>query len=241
LLPATSRHSLQRRYARILLRCVGLRLKVVDRRDRRGYDGGLLVVAPHVSWTDVLVLTAVAPSGFVARADLLEWGMLGSLARRMRVIPIQRERLRRLPEVVDRIRERLHAGERVVVFPEGTTWCGRTYGGFRPALFEAAVTAECPVQPVGLRYLDHAGTPTSGPAFVGDESIVASMCRLVRSRGTEAEVVLAPLEWPGDDRRALAGRCQRAVRAQESTVPGHAVPRPGSAVTAPARIAVRPA
>ncbi len=70
----------------------------------------MLVVAPHVSWTDVLVLTAVAPAGFVARSDLLEWGLLGALARRMRVIPIARERLRELPVVVARIRDRLAAG-----------------------------------------------------------------------------------------------------------------------------------
>ncbi|MEE2034755.1 lysophospholipid acyltransferase family protein [Rhodococcus chondri] len=239
LLPAEPRRTLQRRYARTLLRCVGLRLTVVDRRDRRGYDGGILVVAPHVSWTDVLVLTAVAPAGFVARADLLEWGVLGSLARRMRVIPIDRQRLRRLPEVVDRIRERLHAGERVAVFPEGTTWCGRAYGGFRSALFEAAIAAECPVQPVGLRYLDHVGEPTCGPAFVGDESIVASMRRLIRSRGTVAEVVLAPLEWPGNDRRDLAARCERAARADRPTRIGHKMLLPESTAAASGEVGAR--
>lgn len=212
LLPRSSRDRIHRGCARILLRCVGVRLEVIDRRDRRGYDGGVLVVAPHVSWIDVLVLAAVAPTRFVARADLLEWGVLGVLARKMHVIPIDRHRLRQLPAVVERIRLRLRDGERVTVFPEGTTWCGRAYGGFRPALLEAAVAAECPVQPVGLRYLDPAGALTTGPAFVGDETITSSLRRSIRSRGTVAEVVLAPLEWPGTDRRDLAARCARAAR-----------------------------
>jgi 1-acyl-sn-glycerol-3-phosphate acyltransferase len=215
-----------------------MRVVVTDLRDRRGYDGGLLVVAPHVSWTDVLVVMAVAPAGFVARADLLEWGALGSLARRMRVIPIERERLRALPGVVDIVRSRLDGGERVAVFPEGTTWCGRAYGGFRSALFEAAIDAECPVQPIGFVYLDHTGVRTTGPAFVGEETIGASIARLVRSRGLVASVTLAPLEWPGTDRRDLAARCERAVRPTERIAVPHVVrtTAPGAVPTTPAEV-----
>lgn len=211
-LPARLRPRVSREGARALLRCLGISVQVTDLRDRRGYDRGLLVVAPHVSWLDVLVLTTVAPSSFVARADLLDWGALGALARRMRVIPIARERLRTLPGVVDTIESRLRAGERVTVFPEGTTWCGRAGGSFRAATFEAAVRAECPVQPVALHYLDRAGDTTTAPAFVGDETMARSVRRLVRSRGGVAAVTLAPLEWPGPDRRDLAARCERAAR-----------------------------
>lgn len=212
LLPRSGRLAAQRAFAHVLLRCAGLRLTVTDLRGRDEEGGGVLVVAPHVSWTDVLVLTAVAPAGFVARSDLLEWGLLGALARRMRVIPIARERLRELPVVVARIRDRLAAGETVAAFPEGTTWCGRAYGGFRPALFQAAIDAQLPVQPVGLRYADAAGTIATSPAFVGDETIGASLRRLLRHRGVVVEVVLAPLERPGSDRRDLAARCERSVR-----------------------------
>lgn len=233
LVPPSAREALLRAGARGLLRCVGMRVDVTDLRDRRGYDGGLLVVAPHVSWTDVLVVMAVVPAGFVARADLLDWGTLGSLARRMRVIPIERERLRALPGVVDTVRTRLEGGERVAFFPEGTTWCGRAYGGFRSALFEAAIDAECPVQPIGFAYLDHTGVRTTGPAFVGEETIGASIGRLVRSRGLVVSVTVAPLEWPGTDRRDLAARCERAVRpAQQVAVP-HVVATVAPEVSAP--------
>ena len=234
MIPATRREHTLRRSARVLLWCVGIRPTVDDRRDRRAHAGGVLVVAPHVSWTDVLVLTAVAPAAFVARADLLDWGVLGTLARRMRVIAIDRERLRLLPDVIDRIRSRLLAGERVAVFPEGTTWCGRAYGGFRPALLQAAVDAQCAVQPVGLRYRHRTGESTAVPAFVGDETIGSSLRRMIRNRGVVAEVVLAPLERPGQDRRDLAARCDRAVRADRvadaiSSVPVDRSPLAGAA------------
>ena len=112
----------------------------------------------------------------------------------MRIIPIERARLRELPGVVDEAAERLRAGGRVVAFPEGTTWCGRAYGGFRPALFQAAIDAECPVQPVGLRYCRPDGELDTVACFVGDETLVASIRRILAPAGVAVEVRLAPLE-----------------------------------------------
>lgn len=219
--PRGRREQVRRRYARTILGCLGIRLRVVDNRPdagesadaRFGASGaGLLIVAGHIGWTDVVVMAAVQPLGFVARADMVDWPVLGGLAKLMRVIPIERERLRELPGVVARLGERLAAGDRVAVFPEGTTWCGRAYGTMRPALFQAAVDTGTPVQPVRLRYLDANGTRTTVPGFVGDDSFGSSAKRVLRARGMVAEVVLAPVEPPGLDRRDLARRCEQAVR-----------------------------
>ncbi|GAB2638753.1 hypothetical protein GCM10027088_13440 [Nocardia goodfellowii] len=160
-------------------------------------------------------MAAVQPLGFVARADMLDWPLLGGLAKRLRVIPIERERLRELPGVVDQLGARLAAGDRVAVFPEGTTWCGRAYGRMRPALFQAAVDTGTFVQPVRLRYLDQHGSQCTVPGFVGDDTFADSAKRVLRSRGMVAEVVLLPQEYPGLDRRDLARRCEHAVRGTE--------------------------
>lgn len=244
LTPTGLRSGAQRRFARFLLRGCGIRLRVLDLRvsandaqtgdravpwprnrvPRYAEPGtGVLVVAGHIGWTDILALAAVQPLGFVARADLIDWPLLGRLARLVRVVPIDRERLRRLPEVVDRVSKRLAAGERIGVFPEGTTWCGRAYGRLRPALFQAAVDTATPVQPVRLRYLDRRGNDCTVTSFVGDDTFLTSVIRVLRSRGVIAELVLAPLEQPGTDRRELALRCERAVRAMDLTDAAHAV------------------
>jgi 1-acyl-sn-glycerol-3-phosphate acyltransferase len=223
--PRSRREHLQRRYARTLLSCLGMQLRVVDNRvteqgaatetsDARFADPGegALIVAGHIGWTDVVVMAAVQPLGFVARADMVDWPLLGGLAKLMRVIPIERERLRELPGVVTRLGERLTAGDRVAVFPEGTTWCGRAYGSMRPALFQAAVDTGISVQPVRLRYVDAHGVQSTMAGFVGIDSFGTSAKRVLRSRGMIAEVVLEPLEYPGLDRRDLARRCEQAVR-----------------------------
>ena len=206
--------TMRRHYARTVLRCLGVRAHVEDERRGVKAGGGVLVVAGHVSWIDVLVLSAVAPSSFVARADLLDWGLLGRLARRMRIIPIDRANLRTLPDTVGAVRDRLAEGQRVAAFPEATTWCGRAYGRLRPAMFQAAVDAQCPAQPVGIRYEDARGELCTGPCFVGAEPMGASILRSLRQRGVVARVRLAPLEEPGQCRRDLALRCEQAVRAR---------------------------
>ncbi|MDH6282107.1 lysophospholipid acyltransferase family protein [Prescottella agglutinans] len=210
LLPAGTRGAVHRALARMALRGIGIRLDVVGGPVR--VDGGTLVVAGHVSWLDVLVLAAVLPGQFVARADLTSWPLLGAVARRVRVIPIDRENLRALPATVVTVRERLTAGGTVIAFPEGTTWCGPAFGRFRPALFQAAIDARRPVLPLAVDYADASGERTTGPCFVGEDSIGASMRRVLRSRGVHARVVAGELQQPGTDRRELADRCERQVR-----------------------------
>jgi 1-acyl-sn-glycerol-3-phosphate acyltransferase len=137
----------------------------------------------------------------------------------MRVIPIERASLRRLPTVVDTVAARLRAGQTVVVFPEGTTWCGLAYGRFHPAMFQSAIDAGRPVQPLRLTYHHRDGQPSTVPAFVGDDTLWESLYRTVRARLTVVHIRVAGLELPGDNRRDLATRCERAVR-------GHSVRRP---------------
>ncbi|TQF67196.1 1-acyl-sn-glycerol-3-phosphate acyltransferase [Rhodococcus spelaei] len=219
ILPGRWRRRLQRGYARAALRGMGLRMRVHDDgRAEQSLGRGVLVVAGHVSWTDVLVLSALEPADFVARADLLDWPLLGTLARRMRVIPIDRGRLSELPGAVDEAAERMRGGARVVAFPEGTTWCGRAYGRLRPAMFQSAIDAGALVAPIGIRYCRAGGELDTAVCFVGDQTMAASLRRIVRLRRIEVEVRLAPLLEPGTDRRELAARCEALVRCDADTV-----------------------
>lgn len=219
LTPATMKSGVQRRYAEVLVRCFGITVDVVDQRgsDSPGAmfsapEQGVLVATGHVGWTDVLVLASVQPISFVARADLVDWPVLGTLARRMRVIPIDRGNLKALPGVIREMADRMAAGERIAFFPEGTTWCGRAYGGLRPALFQSAVDTKTPVQPVRLQYRNDDGSLSTTASFVGEDSMATSLLRMLRADSITAEVVLAPIEQPGADRKDLAARCERAVR-----------------------------
>jgi 1-acyl-sn-glycerol-3-phosphate acyltransferase len=208
--PMPGKSKVQRVYCRSMLRCLGVRITVSGGPIRN--LKGVLVVSGHVSWVDIFVIGAVLPGSFVARADLIEWPALGFLARLMKVIPIERTSLRRLPDVVAAVAARLRAGHTVVAFPEATTWCGLGYGPFRPAMFQGAVDAGRPVQPLRLTYHHRDGAPSTVPAFIGDDSLLQSISRVITARLTVAHVAVQSLQLPGENRRDLAARCEAAVR-----------------------------
>ncbi|BCI52525.1 1-acyl-sn-glycerol-3-phosphate acyltransferase [Mycolicibacterium litorale] len=208
--PLPGRWHVQRAYCRLILRSFGVRISVSGGPIRN--LRGVLVVSGHVSWLDIFAIGAVLPGSFVARADLMDWPALGPVVRLMKVIPIDRGSLRRLPAVVDAVTDRLRAGHTVVAFPEGTTWCGLGYGRFRPAMFQAAVDARRPVQPLRLAYRHPDGRLSTVPAFVGDDSLLASVRRVLTARRTVCHVGVESLQLPGEDRRDLATRCETAVR-----------------------------
>jgi 1-acyl-sn-glycerol-3-phosphate acyltransferase len=220
LLTAAGRGRVLRFFARAVLAAIGVRHALRGRLPRRG----ALIVANHVSWLDILVLVAYAPAQLLAKREVRSWPVIGPLAAVAGAIFVDRVRPRALPGVVADVTAALRAGRVIAVFPEGTTWCGRTAGRFRPAMFQAAVDAGVPVAPVTLRFGLAGGAPTTVAAFVGDDRLLASVGRVLAARGlhvtVQAHRALYPV--PGASRRALA-------RAAESVVQGPNLPRPRTA------------
>lgn len=209
-LPTPGGGRLRRGYCRLMLRSLGIRIRVSGGPVRN--LSGVLVVSRHVSWVDIFVIGAVQPGRFVAKSELVSWPGLGVLARLMKVIPIERGNLRRLPEVVSAVARGLRAGQTIIAFPEGTTYCGLAHGRFRPAMFQAAIDAGRPVQPLRVSYHRRDGRPSTVAAYIGDDTLPASIRRLVLARRTEVRVRVESLQLPGTDRRDLAARCEDLVR-----------------------------
>ncbi|MGW6579948.1 lysophospholipid acyltransferase family protein, partial [Streptomyces globisporus] len=208
LLGAGPRRRLTRRWARAVPRAFGVRVLVRHAPDRAP-DGGELVVANHISWLDIPLVASVLPGRMVAKREIRCWPLLGSLAALGGTLFIDRDRLRALPAAVRTIATALRSGSRVVVFPEGSTWCGRGGGGaFRPAVFQAAIDARGTVRPVRISYrasahrtADHWSGPGAGAvAFVGADPLAASLWRVVRAAGLTAHIdVLAPIPADSED------------------------------------------
>ncbi|MFC5956739.1 lysophospholipid acyltransferase family protein [Streptomyces pratens] len=195
------------RWCRWIVRTAGVRVRITGAAVP---TGGLLLVANHISWLDIPLLSAVRPARMLAKAEIRQWPLAGPLVARSGVLFIDRDRLRALPGTVARVAAALGEGSAVAVFPEGSTWCGRGEGSFRRAAFQAAIDAGVPVQPVRIRYRDASGTPATAPAFVGDDTLFASLWRVVSARGLVAEVGIRSAIPPGShpDRRALAAAAQ---------------------------------
>ncbi|MEU9093391.1 lysophospholipid acyltransferase family protein [Streptomyces sp. NPDC048428] len=229
LLGRAHRERLTRAWAHGVLRAFGVRMRVVGRPEGHRDGPGVLVVANHVSWLDIPLVAAVCPGRMLAKSDIRNWPLLGPLAALGGTLFVERERLRALPATVRALASALRGGARVVVFPEGSTWCGRGPGGrFRPAAFQAAIDAEAAVQPVRIRYLDAAAgrrAPAGAAAFVGDDPLTASLWRVVRAAGLTAEIHVMPPIPAGSvhGRRALAGLAQSTVAGDSANLPAESV------------------
>ena len=208
-IPLPGHRHVKRVDCRLVLLCLGVRLVVAGGPIRNLRS--MLFVSNHVSWVDVFAIGAVMPGTFVARADLIDWPAVGLAARLANVIPIERRSLRELPVVVDAVVQRLRAGHTVVAFPEGTTYCGRDHGAFHPAMFQAAIEAGKPVQPLRLTYRHRDGRPSTVTAFLGEDSMWESIKRIVRTRHTMVHIDVHPLELPTVVRGELATRTQAVV------------------------------
>lgn len=205
--------SLIRRWCRWIVRAAGVRVRITG---AAAPTGGLLLVANHISWLDVPLLAAVRPARMLAKSEVRRWPVAGPLTARGALF-IDRDRLRALPDTVARIASALREGAAVAAFPEGRTRCCRAQGTFRRAVFQAALDAGVPVQPVRIRYRLTGGTTTTAPAFVGDDTLLASLWRVATARGLVAEVEIRAPIAPGthSDRRSLA----HSAQPQETAAP----------------------
>ncbi len=173
--------------------------------------GAGLVVSNHISWLDIPVLGAVQNVHFLSKAEVGDWPLIGVLAKAAGTLFIRRgggESGRKAIEIAGHLR----AGRQIIVFPEGTTSDGRQLRRFFAPLFQSAVDADVPVQPVVIQYLDVFGQPDTEPAFIGDDEFHRHLWRLLRRDHVRVRVLYLPA-LHDQDAESLCRRSRRAIAA----------------------------
>lgn len=200
-------HRTIRWWSKTLMRIFGFRV----RRYGTPLRGAAMFVANHVSWMDIELMHAERVVGFVAKSEISRWPLIGWLARRGGTIYHQRGSNESLHGVLHLMVQRLQEGEAVGVFPEGGTTPGDAIRTFHARIFQAAVTAEVPVQPVALRY-GAGGNAQTIIAFGPQEHFLGNFLRVLGEPGRLAEVhFLEPVVPGADGRRRLADTCRERI------------------------------
>ena len=208
---AQQRLELNRAWSLRMLQLCGMRLVVHN--DGARLDEGVLVVANHISWIDIYVINAWRPTPFVSKAEIRKWPVVGWLAQQLGTVFIQREKRSDAKRIMHELANRLNAGELMCVFPEGTTSDGVQLLPFHANMFQAAVSASRPVQPVCMMYEDAQGRQSTAPAYIGELSLGESLDALLRTGPLTAHVYVGAPLAPGADRRLLAAEAQASVGA----------------------------
>ena len=220
------RKTFPNRYHGFLCRLFGIRVSVVGQPIQ---SRGVLMVANHTSYFDIIVLSATARVSFVAKHEVAKWPLFGTLARLQETLFIEREKRSQTVEARNLIRDRLAQGDALILFPEGTSDDGNGVRPFKSALMgatEAEVGTDAqgrvrhvPVQPVTISYVGLYGLPMARDmrpliAWYGDMDLVPHLWEAVKLGPFEAVVQFHdPLSIDSEgDRKQLATAAEAIVR-----------------------------
>ncbi len=193
-----------------LLGHIGIALEI---RGQPPLLGPVLLVSNHISWLDIPVMHAARHCRFVSKSDIRDWPLIGTLATAGGTLYIERSSRRDAMRVVHLMRDALLAGEVLAVFPEGTTGDGLSVLPFHANLLQAALSANAPAQPVGLRFIDKASRqPSLAPSYAGDDTLLGSIWRTLSAPPMVAVVHYGePEQAAGRDRRGWSEQLRGRV------------------------------
>lgn len=242
-------------YHRALSRLFGFRITVLGEPVQ---DRGVLMVANHTSYFDIIIMGAAAHVCFVARRDVNSWPLFGLMSRLQRSVFIERTRRHTTGEARDALRDRLCEGDAIVLFPEGTTTDGNRVIAFKSALMSAAETELgkdaagnplfAPVQPVSVSYVALYGVPLGREnrplfAWYGDMELLPHLWEALKAGPLDVVVEFHPplTVGPGRGRKELAALAEAVVREGQRRALGGLWSRPEPGLAADGKPQAAPA
>lgn len=191
-------------------------------------DRPVLLVSNHISWLDIIVLSAVAPLSFVAKSEVSTWPFISWLARLQGTIFINREDRLSAGNSAREIMARLRDGDHIVIFAEGTSSDGNVVLPFKTSLFAAAkprgedanaLQHGIYVQSIAIAYTHQQGLALCRRgrpivAWYGDMDIASHAWELFKRGSLDVSLRIGPpVELEAfADRKALAHHTEREVR-----------------------------
>lgn len=210
-LPGRARTRLEKRWNIGLMEILNIRIRLV------GVVPGLsaknvMLVANHVSWLDIYVLSAVRPVRFVSKIEVLSWPIVGWLAKKTGTLFIDRTKRHDTARVNNEVSLVLKSGGCVAVFPEGTTSNGSMLRPFHASLLQPAVHSQSHIWPAAIRYTHVDGSLNIAPAYI-DELTFGDSLKLILSQSIIYVNVefMPPIPAEGKVRRELAREAQHAI------------------------------
>jgi 1-acyl-sn-glycerol-3-phosphate acyltransferase len=170
-----------------------------------------LLVSNHLGYLDILVLSALTPSVFVAKRDVKHWPVFGWFARLGGTLFADRERRLQVGELSKELRSVLESGALVILFPEGTSSDGQTVLPFKSSLLEPAT--ECchalTASLIAYRLLD--GNVAQEVCYWMDMTFVPHLINLLSKKRVEVSVQFSELRNGSTNRKELARQLHAEV------------------------------
>jgi lyso-ornithine lipid O-acyltransferase len=180
-----------------------------------------LFAANHSSYLDIIVLGALIPASFVAKAEVARWPMIGQLGTMLRTVFIERNAAK-AAEQSTILRDLILAKRSLILFPEGTSSDGMRVLPFKSSLFSIAKDGvediDLAIQPVSITCSGIGGLPIAREwrpyfAWFGDMTFNKHLWEAFCLGGFRIDVVFHPpvKARDFDNRKSLAYYCENQV------------------------------
>lgn len=208
--PQHIQRRMMQRWSSGLLATLNIRLRCIGKPP--GFEiPRALLVANHISWLDICVLMAACPTRFVAKSEIDGWPVLGFLSRQAGTLFIRRDRRSDTLRINQQIGEVLEKGEKVVIFPEGTTADGTYLNHFHASLLQSAINADALLFPVAIAYYRANGEVCLEAAYT-DSSLALSLRNILSQNEIVVELsFLEPIACGMRNRRELARLLEQTI------------------------------
>jgi 1-acyl-sn-glycerol-3-phosphate acyltransferase len=217
------RRTLPRVWHRIICYLLGIRIRVHGQIEKRR---PLMLCTNHSSWMDIMVLSAVADVAFIAKIEVRDWPIFGTLAKLQKSVFVVREEKRKTGQQANEIAGRMADGEIMVLFPEGTTSDGNRLLEVKSSLFGAAAMAvpHSPngmvlVQPAAVAYTRVHGVPMGRyhrrlAAWPGDLDLLPHLIDILKCGAIDVDVSFGQaVEYRSDtNRKEVSATIARRIR-----------------------------
>lgn len=185
-----------------------------------------LVVANHISWTDIIAIGSVADVTFVAKEELARWPVIGFMSSLQKTIYVDADRRTAAKHAPGEMARRMADGGAVCLFAEGRSDVGTHVMPFRSGLIvsaqQAMIEAGAPyvsIQPVTIAYTKLQGLPVTRTeraliAWIKAKSVAENIWDILISGTREVTVAFGepvPLA-EGTNRKAITQWAEDEVR-----------------------------
>lgn len=192
--------------ARWLHRCSvrALRVLNIHLTVRGPLPSGGLIAANHLSYLDIVTLSAALPCVFVSKLEVADWPLFGAFARRSGTLFLDRGKRHAVGGIAGQMREVLASGMPLVFFPEGTSTSGDDVLPFKTSLFEPVAELRCPVVAAAIDYALPGGSVRDEIHWWGTMALVPHVLHLFGLRRIDVTIRFGEPRPRGGDRKAIA-------------------------------------
>lgn len=172
-----------------------------------------LLACNHLSYLDIVVLSAIHPQVFLSKAEVRNWPIIGALTRCAGTLFVRREKKADVASLQAPFTEVISQKLPLTLFPEGTSSDGAQVMPFYSSLLEPAAQARWPVTPGWIGYRLDEGSVADEICYWRDMTFGPHFLKLLSKKKIYATVVFGEPIASGLNRKQMAASLHREVSA----------------------------